>query len=230
MRLLRPTLLIATCLLAVIACGDDDPGTTDVVEDQVLEPEREPMYDPLEEPTAKRFSVDLQPLNDSGVEGFAVIDVDDEGMTVTVESLGFDDVLGHPQHLHARGEGRCPEPGAAGDDGVLTGEEADEAYGPPLISLTTEGDVGPDSQLDLDRFPMPIDGAIGYSRSFQIPAPVQLSDLTDAVLVQHGLPAHEGASDAYDGVTPSSMDTSVPLEATLPVACGALVPEEADER
>lgn len=119
---------------------------------------------------------------------------------------------------------------ACGDDGVLTTGEGAEAYGPPLVSLTTEGDVGPDSQLDLGRFPMPIDGAIGYSRSFEIPAPTQLSDLVDAVLVQHGLPSHKGAPDAYDGQTPSPTRASVALEATLPVACGALVAEDADER
>lgn len=217
MRPLRYALLSVAALLALASCTQENPGldesTTDVIDDPAGEASG-PTYAPLGEPGAKQYDVHLEPLNDSGVSGFATIEVDDDGMTVTVESTGFEDDLAHAQHLHARGEGRCPEPAAVGDDDLIDSEEGVAVYGAPLISLTTEGDLGADSQFDLDRFPTAIGGAVGYSRTFDIPAPLQLSDLEDAVVVQHGRHTLDGPSEDA---------------ATIPVSCGALVPAEDDE-
>src|SRR5690606_35871800 len=116
------------------------------------------MYDPLEPGAPRRNTAELTELNGSGISGRATVEVDEDGMTVTVVTRGFDDDLPHAQHLHARGAGSCP-PAAEGSE-VLTTPEQGDTYGAPMVSLTTEGDVGADSRVALDRFPRPVDGAI----------------------------------------------------------------------
>lgn len=226
MRLHRHALLLS----AAVLLGGCSSGTDDTEEDVLEAPpgrDRDDlMYDPLEESAPTSYVVQLSPLNDSGVSGRATVEVTEDGMVVTVATRGFDDEVAHLQHLHARGDGRCPTATGAGGDPMTT-QDVEEVAGAALVSLTTEGDVDAASQLDLERFPVPVDGEVGYARTFEIPPPLQLSDLPDAVLVQHGLPGYDGAANEYDGAPAPSTDPAIPLEATLPVTCGELEPAEA---
>ncbi len=66
-------------------------------------------------------------------------------------------------HLHIGGDGECPGQDVAGDDGLISTAEGQPAYGPVMVSLTTEGAVDKASALAVERFPVAsADGAVAY--------------------------------------------------------------------
>ncbi len=218
-------IIVAAALLSVglAACGDNDPGTTDVTDD--TEADTLPNRD--DRPV--QFRAELTALNGSGVTGFVTVDADSQvrdtsgSVTVTVEARGVSNDVPHPQHLHIGGEGECPDQIIAGTDDVLTVEEGMAAYGPIAVSLTLDGPTGADAYaFDLGRYPTGVQDAIGYVRNFDLQPPVNDGDLDGAVYVVHGMPSLSGDPEQYDGDAPSSVDPELPLEATIPIACGAL--------
>ncbi|GGG58387.1 hypothetical protein GCM10011374_21510 [Kocuria dechangensis] len=167
----------------------------------------------------------LNTLNNSGTTGQAMVDVHGTEATVTVEVSGaaetfMDGPFPHAQHIHIAAQGTCPGPEADTDgDGVVSTTEGHPFYGHIGTSLTTEGDIGADSGLAVDRFPG--GSAYSYERTFELDAETaeSLKNGT-AVVVVHGVdPARMPAAAAEKM---SDLDPALPAAATLPAACGTL--------
>ncbi len=173
----------------------------------------------------KTFVTDLDPLNSSEASGTAMIKVVDENtVTVSVETSGVSPNLPHAQHIHIGGEHTCP-PMSADDngDGFISTPEGKSFYGDIEVSLTTEGPVGPESALAVERFPVAdANGEINYSRTFDLPEGVTVEDLDEGVIVQHGISRLFGDELKYDGQASPLPGANLPFEATIPALCGEL--------
>ncbi len=175
------------------------------------------------------YTAQLNELNNSGGNGTATVTVAEDGKTMTVaikaSNLNLDGP--HAQHIHAIVDGMsvsqsaCPTSANDTDgDGVIDTVEGGPAYGAVKVSLTTEGDSTDASALAVDRF---LTGtSFNYSRS-GIPVPEALqSNLGKTAIVVHGLDENgNGVVDA-DQKERSSLDPSLPREATAPALCGTL--------
>src|SRR5207248_332900 len=123
-------------------------------------------------PTGQSFRSDALPVPTNRVTGNGSADVVLHGTTadVTVDTNGLLNGSPHALHIHAGGQGVCPQASAArphnGHLSISTGDGL-KAYGPPQVSLTTSGDTSPASRIDFPRFPAV--GAIRYHRTFTIP-------------------------------------------------------------
>ncbi|HSK95650.1 MAG TPA: hypothetical protein VK891_03455 [Euzebyales bacterium] len=172
-------------------------------------------------PTA--FRADLKELNGSGVTGTADLTLRGTELELSITAKGTAADLPHAQHLHGViGEvSVCPPPEADQDgDGLVSVIEGVPFYGGVLASLTTSGDTSADSGLAVDRFPTAgADGTLTYKRTLDLPADVA-ADLGNLHVVVHGIDLDD--SGAYDGEARSDLDDSLPLEATIPAACGTL--------
>lgn len=166
----------------------------------------------------------LRPLNGSGAIGTVAVEEQGDGIEVTLTTVGVSADLPHPQHIHIGGMGLCPDSRTdTGDDTVLDTVEGQKAYGPIKVSLTTTGDVSPDSALAVDRFPTAAaDRTYTYHRTLDLPTGVTYEDVRKGVVVVHGYSRLADDESKYDGAEKSPLDQSLPLEATLPVLCGQL--------
>lgn len=138
----------------------------------------------------------LQSLNDSGVNGVAVITVQGKLMEVVITASGLEPGKPHPQHIHGHNrpkrDATCPPPEAdVNGDGVVDVREGAPFYGPVIVPLT------PFDTVDAD-------GNLNYVQTFEI-RPQDVKPLHKRAIVLHGLTVGE----AY-----------VP---SLPVACGEVV-------
>ena len=114
--------------------------------EQVVMEVDEVVDDIREKQEARTFTVNLQPLNNSGVTGEATIQYIRDGKFqahVMAENLAPN--MPHPQHIHGFGfmdknpkDAVCPPMSAAGDDGLLTLPEGLPFYGPVLVPLDSE--------------------------------------------------------------------------------------------
>ena len=175
---------------------------------------------------AEMATVQLAPLNDSGASGTAEIVFDDAANTIAVniDSTGLVPGLPHAQHIHIGGRNVCPDASVPGDDGIVSTPEGQPAYGQIQVSLTTEGDFGPGSALAVERFPVAsADGEVSYSRTFDLTETMGDVALDDIVIVQHGIDtiSPNGQYGPPPPVSPLSAD--LPLEATAPATCGAVM-------
>ena len=173
------------------------------------------------------FWATLRPVPHNRVHGSGSAAVRLDGrmaqITVRVDHLLND--APHAMHIHAMGEGECPE---AQDAGIHNGHRAMsttdglEDYGPINTSLTTRGDTSPASGLALARFPHR--GTYVYHRTIRLSAATaQAVRALDAVVVVHGIDYNHNGR--YDGVLgPSDLDPALPLEGTAPAICGPLHP------
>ncbi len=176
----------------------------------------------------QNYRVHLSQLNDSGDRGTARIQVKGDQVTVRLRTYGASPNLPHAQHLHIGGDRHvCPTLGNddADHDGFISSVEGTPSYGPVRISLTTSGDMSPGSGLAVDRFPVAnANGMVDYQRTFTLPAGVSAADIENAVIVQHGISELFNDPAKYDGDKRSTLDASLPFEATVPASCGKLVP------
>lgn len=180
------------------------------------------------------FVAQLSELNGSGVSGTAEVTLEGDQLTVSITSSGLLPDQPHAAHIHYPEEeegaptieGVCPTMDADADgDGFISTTEGQPTYGMIFVSLTTEGDVSPDSALAVDRFPTAPGGEMTYERTFTVPEGFDAEeDLTESVIVQHGLDVNGNGEYDLDGLGESDLDPSVPAEATHPAACGALSP------
>lgn len=201
--------LVITAIAAFLAIGYSIPAGT------------------MAQPQEDEFSAQLAQLNGSGASGFVTIEVDGNELEVELTVSGVSAGLPHAQHIHIGGQGTCPtiEADTSGD-GLINTAEGQPAYGGVQVSLTTTGDVSAASALAVDRFPVPGGNSYTYSRTFTLPDGVSASDLTNGVVVVHGISELFNNPNAYDGTPRSSLTDTLPLEATIPTACGPLFGEE----
>lgn len=180
---------------------------------------------------ARLDPVPHHPKADSGsdVNGHAeLVEVDGE-LKVEVEAWGLSPLLPHLMHIHGEleAENECPGPKfrAGGvDDRLIETADGLPAYGPILVTFSTEGDTSADSGLALDRAPVADeDGTLSYQRVLlDVPDDV-LDELDDLHIVIHGEDLDDDGT--YDAEPITAL--GAPLEAELPVACGEL--DEADD-
>ncbi len=143
---------------------------------------------------AQHFQVDLDPLNESGVDGKAQLILRGDTLRVVITARGLVPDMLHPQHIHGFVEGTdavCPPDSAAGEDGILTIAEGLPFYGPVLLPLTP--------------FPMADHGTIQFNHVYDLDSvEPELRPLEKREIVLHG----GFVNGEY-----------VP---TLPVACGEI--------
>ncbi len=148
----------------------------------------------------RRFKVNLQPLNDSGVSGQAWLILRDGQLTVSIEATGLEANKLHPQHIHGFDQpanSTCPTLAADADgDGLISVGEGLPDYGPVLLPLMP--------------FSTAPDGTISYQATFDDLSVLEpINTLQNRAIVLHGLTVN----DDY--------------EPTLPVACGQIQPASA---
>jgi len=174
---------------------------------------------------ATTYQATLSSLNGAGTNGTATVQVSGRTVTATVTTDSASSGLPHAQHIHIGGQNICPPPSADTDgDGFVSTPEGEPFYGGIEVSLTTSGDVSTESALAVDRFPVAgPNGQVTYSRTFELPPGVDPAAIAQGVIVQHGFAGSALGSDPmmYDGPD-SPLMAGVPMEATLPVACGSL--------
>ncbi|MGI9049908.1 MAG: hypothetical protein ACR2GU_11140 [Rubrobacteraceae bacterium] len=173
----------------------------------------------------KVYRATLNPLNGSGARGYATLILVGRRLTVVTQTTGLAPNQPHAQHIHGDFVGRNVWPPRSADkngDGLVSTAEGKPFYGMIDVSLTTRGDTSPNSGLAVNRFP--VAGPVGnliYARTFNVSGKVA-RNLGKLVIVQHGIDLnHDGA---YDGKARSSIDPSLPLEATIPADCGTVNP------
>lgn len=194
-------------------CGDDD---VDLVDDEVA------------------YVVDLDPLNDSGVDGTVqlVEDFDGDLFSVSVEATGTAPNALHPQHIHAAGA--CPDPtNDENADGYVDVVEGLADYGAILIPL--DGDLSEQAPGMPEGYPV-ADGLglvdysantglsemIGNLQAANPEPPLTGLDgdlaLTNRTVVLHGI-AETSSTTLPDTVQSAGGN---PAYVTLPVACGTI--------
>ena len=179
----------------------------------------------------------LAPIPGNGVDGSgkAVVEFEDGGQIDKFElsAWGLLADAPHAAHIHFGEEARNECPGLEDDtngDGRLNTTEGAPAYGPIVVSLTTEGDTTPASALAIDRFDTATDGTIDYEREELIATSDEVAQaIADGkgVVVVHGVD-YDG-DGVYGGDVASDLDPSLPTEATDPALCGVLEEPQADE-
>jgi hypothetical protein len=177
-------------------------------------------------PPGQPFRADTLPVPTNRVTGNGSASVVLNGTTadVTLDTNGLLNGSPHAIHIHAGGQGICPQASAARlHDGHLSISTGDglKAYGPPQVSLTTSGDTSPDSRIDFSRYPTV--GNIRYHRTLTVPQGVAGAiNAGNAVIVVHGIDYN--GNGIYDDVLGTSdLSKHLPGEATAPALCGPLV-------
>ena len=174
----------------------------------------------------------LDPLNDSGVQGSADVFVDGRQINIQLEARRLLKKMPHAQHIHFGAKARHECPTVFDDDNAdhrLTTVEGQPAYGPVKVSLTKRGDTSAKSTLAVKRYPKARHHQIHYNRkgievSKRVARAIRHGK---AVLVIHGIDYNgNGTYDFSAGA--SDLDPSLPAEATDPAACGVLKPVPQD--
>jgi MYXO-CTERM domain-containing protein len=175
---------------------------------------------------AEQYQVSLDPLNDSGVSGTALITVDGQELTVRVSATGYVPNSPHAQHLHGDDDlsmdFMCPTTDRDADgNGITTTTEAVPDYGDIFISLTTSGDTSAGSGLAVDRMPVAdAQGRLEYERTITVDA-AAVAAIRNLHLVQHGIDVNGNGTYDFDA-GPSDLDPALPEEATAPATCGMI--------
>lgn len=166
----------------------------------------------------------LNALNGSGSNGFASVTVANGEATVKLRTVSASKDMPHAQHIHIGGTNTCPPASADTDgDGFISVAEGVPFYGGIAVSLTTSGDVSGASGLAVERFPTG-DGnfVVNYQRTFTLPTGVTANDVSNGVIVQHGISELFDDNYRYDGAKRSEIAPTLPFEATVPSSCGKL--------
>jgi hypothetical protein len=142
---------------------------------------------------AQTYQVTLTDLNDSGVSGSAILTVDGDQLTVTLNVTGVEPDQMHMQHIHGldHKSSVCPPASAAGADGLLSLADGLPFYGPVKLPLTP--------------YPMPDSASYQFTQTYSLAdANGDITPLQSQSIVVHGL--------TVDGT----------YDATVPVACGQI--------
>lgn len=170
MRRLLP--LVAVVFVGLAACGDDA--------------------------RQERFTGQLRPLNDSGVEGTVeLVPRENDLLEVHIDASGLTPNRVHQQQIHGfvrrERDGQCPDQ----SDGLLLPGEAQDSYGEVIQDLAPYPTVGEEGDVDWE-LTVPVN-------------PDKLRPLTDRVVVLYGMMAK---SESTDGQRI--------YRSQLPVACGTI--------
>lgn len=177
----------------------------------------------------QNFRANITEANSSGASATADIALDGTTATISIQGRDFFDGFPHAIHIHGEpgGDNVCGplNPGDPGfeeadedGDGFISVVEGVPAYGGVAVSLTTEGDTSPDSALAVDRFPT--SSTLDYERTFDLPADVA-ENLSTLHIVVHAADL-DGSGEIGTVDIPSSLDPDLPIEATIPAACGQI--------
>lgn len=175
------------------------------------------------------FSAALAPVphdpaadNGSNASGGATIEyVRGTTYLVTVNATGLTPNFPHLAHIHGvvKAQNECPGPEAAGNDGLIDTLDGLPAYGPIMVTFSTEGDTSAAAGFNLGTAPVADeDGNLFYQREIKIKGNVA-ANLENLHIVIHGEDLDN--SGEYDGQE-STLGMGIPLEAELPVACGTI--------
>ncbi len=161
----------------------------------------------------------------SNVRGQVVLEQNGTSVRVKILATGLSgNNLPHAQHIHGALEKGSVCPTIKDDkdgNGLIDTVEGVPSYGGVLNSLTTKGDSSADSALAVTRFPVTInDGVLVYNRVIEVSEDVA-ANLEKMHVVLHGIDINNNGKYDFDAGK-SSLDPSLPLEATVPAACGGL--------
>lgn len=168
----------------------------------------------------------LNPLNNSGVTGKALVKSEGRRVHVKVKARHLAPNLPHAQHIHFGAQARHECPTVADDsngDFRLTTVEGAPAYGPVRVSLTTTGDTSAASVLAVDRYPTAPHGKVRYHRTTHTSKAVARGIRRgEAVVVIHGVDYNDNGKYDFASAGKSELDKSLPAEATDPASCAVL--------
>ena len=194
------------------------------------------------------YSTDFVALNNSGVEGRAVLLVDQNSQTLTVDiqASGLEPNQMHIQHIHGfMDDADAKTPTIAQDDdgdGFVELAEGLDTYGPIQLNLTTNPenavhDHGTEGHDHTDEAVFPTvgaDGMLNYRQVFQFSAEDPnaqaifdgITPLEFKEIVLHGLSTTSEQGEGTDG----EVNGEAGYKLALPVASGELmgVAEAAD--
>lgn len=172
----------------------------------------------------------LNPLNNSPVQGRAEVIVDGRNLEVSVDARRLLKGMPHAQHIHFGKQARHECPTVRDDDNHdhrLNTVEGTPAYGPVRVSLTKRGDTSPASTLAVNRFPTAPGRQIHYDRDIKVGSALANKIANGkAVVVIHGIDYNGNGKYDFRGAGKSELDPALPAEATDPVTCGVLKVQE----
>ena len=194
------------------------------------------------------YTVDLTPLNNSGVTGKGLLSYENNELTVNILANGLTPLKVHPQHIHGKDNPEvalCPTTKAdTNSDGKISVIEGAPFYGPIKLNLTnpqTPFGKSPTPALfspfagtpDNNNFPIAdISGKENFSADYSFDgsddarkALQTLMPLEDQHVVLHGDMAPESVDAAAFTALglPSNPDSSKLIyDSLLPVACGSI--------
>ena len=175
------------------------------------------------------WQAELAPANNSGTSGNVMVEVHGNEATVHLSVTGAAQIwrgapFPHTQHIHVGGQGVCAGPESDADgDGVVSSPEGAPLTGHISTSLTLSGDTSPASAVAVDRFPG--GGSYTYERTLSLdPETMAAMRAGTAAVEVHGVDPALLPAAAQQKTSPE--DPSLPLAATLPAACGVLMPSQ----
>ncbi len=172
------------------------------------------------------YQASLKALNHVSGSGTFQLSLNGSQATITEHVSGLADKFGgnpypHVQHIHIGAQGQCPTTSAdKNGDGVISTTEGGPAYGAIGTTLSKSGDTSPKAGTTLTVAPS--SGTFDYSRSFALDSMTMASiKAGTAVIVVHGLDPATLSKKAQG--EKSDLVPALPLAATSPALCGALV-------
>ncbi len=155
------------------------------------------------------------------VFGEATLTLNGNLLTAEITAYGLSPSLPHLMHIHGDigAQNDCPGSEVAGEDGLINTAEGQPAYGPILVTFSTEGSTRASAGLSIETAAWAdSNGELTYSRTFRIPGKI-VKNISDLHVVIHG--ADLNGVNGYDGPD-GSLGAGIPLEAEIPVSCGAI--------
>lgn len=205
-----PAFFLSFCLLFAFSCSESQ----DIVEPDFDASGKANMKGKdMGSPIMKTYTATLSPLNDSGVTGEATITVEGNELTVEIRAENLEANRVHPQHIHGfmdtKKNSTCPDPSAdTNGDGIVDLVEGLPSYGGVLLEL----------YLPIDEFPVAdADGMLHYTRTFTL-GEVEFEE-EGQVISYHDLKPLQNRTIVLHGMTVDGE-----YIATLPVACGQIMP------
>jgi len=147
------------------------------------------------------YCTDLDPLNNSGVDGAAILRLAGNKLTVSILAMGAEANMVHAQHIHGLMDGTnaiCPPASASGDDNIITLAEGLPFYGGILLPLQIFPTASATGEIDYQETFMLGQGGLITAAELNS----AMNPLINRVIVLHG----KTIAGSYDG--------------TLPIACG----------